>query len=109
MVIVGAGWYFENFLSRELAPIFGGFPFDAVEDGTLLLRTPRWGGKEDVPFISMANDFGDIVHGVFLEPETWDGKLVQAVSDVKSFPEVVAAFEKGRSYVFAMGGGADVD
>jgi hypothetical protein len=64
------------------------------EDGTFVLRVPRWGGKEEVPFTSIGNDFGDVVHGVFLEPEKWTGKLVQGVSDIKSFPEVVAAFEK---------------
>tara|TARA_R110002003_G_scaffold149_3_gene13508 strand:+ start:29089 stop:29277 length:189 start_codon:yes stop_codon:yes gene_type:complete len=59
---------------------------------------PRWGGKEDVPLISIGDDYGDIVHGIFLEPEKWNGKLVQGVSDVKSFDEVVAAFERGMVY-----------
>jgi hypothetical protein len=97
VVIVGAGWYFENFLSRELAPIFGGFPYIPSEDGTFLLRVPKWGGKEEVPFTSIGDDFGDIVHGVFLEPEKWTGQVVQGVSDIKSFSEVVAAFEKGMA------------
>jgi hypothetical protein len=57
---------------------------------------PRWGGKEDVPFISIGDDYGDIVHGIFLEPEKWNGKLVQGVSDIKSLDEVVAAFESGK-------------
>jgi hypothetical protein len=57
---------------------------------------PRWGGKEDVPFISIGDDYGDIVHGIFLEPENWNGKLVQGVSDIKSLDEVVAAFERGK-------------
>jgi len=96
VVIVGAGSYFENFLSRDLAPIFGGFPYNPSEDGTLVLRIPSWGGKEEVPFISIEDDFGDIVHGVFLEPENYTGKLVQAVSDIRSYAEVVAAFEKSN-------------
>jgi hypothetical protein len=75
VVNVGAGWYFENFLSRDLAPSFGGFPYILLE-GTLVLRVPKWGGKEKVPFIAIGDDFGDIVHGVFLEPEKWTGKLV---------------------------------
>jgi hypothetical protein len=97
VVIVGSGWYFENFLSRDLAPIFGGFPYIASEDGTFVLRVPKWGGKEEVPFIAIGDDFGDIVHGVFLEPEKLTGKLVQGVSDIESFDEVVAAFERGIS------------
>jgi hypothetical protein len=60
---------------------------------------PRWGGKEDVPFISIGDDYGDIVHGIFLEPEKWNGKLVQGVSDIKSLDEVVAAFERGKWYI----------
>ncbi|KAF2821447.1 NAD(P)-binding protein [Ophiobolus disseminans] len=94
VIIVGAGWYFENFLSRDMAPVFGGFPYIPAEDGALVLRVPKWGGSEDVPFISIGDDFGDIVHGVFLEPEKWDGRLVQAVSDIKSFDKVVASFEQ---------------
>jgi hypothetical protein len=62
-----------------------------------VLRVSKWGGKEEVPFIAIGDDFGDIVHGVFLEPEKWTGKLVQGVSDIKSFDEVVAAFERGMS------------
>lgn len=61
-----------------------------------MFRVPKWGGKEDVPFISIADDYGDIVHGIFLEPETWNGKLVQGVSDIESFDDVVASFEHGK-------------
>ena len=43
----------------------------------------------------MTDDFGDIVHGIFLEPEKWDDKLVQGVSDIKSFDEVSASFQRG--------------
>ncbi|KAH7063865.1 hypothetical protein BKA63DRAFT_183817 [Paraphoma chrysanthemicola] len=95
VIIASPGWYFENFLSQDLAPIFGGLPYIPGDDGVYVLRVPKWGGKEDVPFISITNDYGDIVHGVFLEPEKWNGKLVQGVSEIKSFDEVVAAFERG--------------
>jgi hypothetical protein len=79
-----------------MAPIFGGFPLVPSEDGTFVFRCPTWGGKEDVPFIAMGDDFGDIVHGVFLEPEKWNGKLVQGVSDIESLEDVIRAFEKGN-------------
>jgi hypothetical protein len=97
MVIVSLGWFFENSLIQEMAPIFGGFPFTPAEDGVLVFRAPKWGGKEDVPFIAMKRDFGDIVHGVMLEPEMWDGKMVQAVSHISSLDKMVADFEKGLS------------
>lgn len=96
VVLASPGWYFENFLSQDMAPIFGGFPYIPSEDGAYVLRMPRWGGKEDVPFISIREDYGDIVHGILLEPEKWDGKLVQGVSDIKSLDEVVTAFERGE-------------
>jgi hypothetical protein len=63
-----------------------------------VLRVPKWGGKEEVPFIAIGDDFGDIVYGVFLEPGKWTGKLVPGVSDIKSFDKVVAAFERGMSH-----------
>jgi hypothetical protein len=94
-VLASPGWYFENFALEDLAPIFGGFPYIPSEDGTYIFRVPKWGGKEEVPFIAIAEDYGDIVHGILLEPEKWDGKLVQGVSDVESFDQVTAAFEKG--------------
>ncbi|KAH8702908.1 hypothetical protein GQ44DRAFT_753360 [Phaeosphaeriaceae sp. PMI808] len=94
VIIASPGWYFENFQNQELAPVIGGFPFIPSEDGTLVLRVPKWGGKERVPFIAIGNDFGDIVHGVLLEPENWNGTLVQGVSDVMSFDGLVAAFER---------------
>jgi hypothetical protein len=48
-----------------------------------------------VPFIAIADDFGDIVHGIFLDPESWNQKLVQGVSDIKSFKDVISDFERG--------------
>ncbi|KAF2629474.1 NAD(P)-binding protein [Macroventuria anomochaeta] len=94
IVLASPGDYFENFLSQELAPVFGGFPYIPSADGTLVFRSPKWGGKEDVPFIAIADDFGDIVHGTFLDPENWNGKLVQGVSDIKSFEQAVQSFER---------------
>jgi hypothetical protein len=79
-----------------LAPIIGGFPHVPAEDGTLILRVPKWGGKEDVPFIAISDDYGDIVHGVFLDPLKWNGKLVQGVSDIRSFESLVKGFETGK-------------
>jgi len=47
----------------------------------------------------MADDFGDIVHGILLEPERWDRGFVQGVSDVRGLEEVVKSFERGKSKV----------
>jgi len=72
----------------------GGFPIKPTEDGTLQLVLPRWGGAERVPFVSINDDYGDIVHGVFLSPTTYNNKQVQAVSDPMSFAAMCNAFEK---------------
>lgn len=95
VIIASPGWYFENFLNKDLGPLFGGFPYIPSDDGAFVFRVPRWGGKEDVPFIAIAEDYGDIVHGIFLEPGKWNGKLVQGVSDIESFDDVMVAFERG--------------
>ncbi|KAJ4986695.1 NmrA family protein [Stagonosporopsis vannaccii] len=94
VVLASPGDYFENFTHQDLAPVFGGFPYIPSEDGTLVFRSPKWGGEEDVPFIAIADDYGDIVHGIFLDPERWNGNFVQAVSHIGSFEEAVQDFER---------------
>ncbi|KFY64058.1 hypothetical protein V496_03491 [Pseudogymnoascus sp. VKM F-4515 (FW-2607)] len=94
VICASPGWYFESFLMTNVGKVFGGFPFIPSEDGTYVFRVPKWGGKEDVPFLAVADDFGDIVHGIFLEPEKWDGRVAQGVSQIGTFDEAVKAFEK---------------
>jgi hypothetical protein len=47
-----------------------------------------------VPFISISDDYGDIVHGVFLSPDTYNNVQVQGAADPISFTALCAAFEK---------------
>ncbi|EAW25743.1 NmrA/HSCARG family protein [Aspergillus fischeri NRRL 181] len=89
-----ASWFFENFLAKEIAPVFGGFPFIPDAEGYLTLVAPKWGGKEDVPFISMSDDFGDIVQGMFLDPIAVNGQVIHGCSDICSFEDLVSTFEK---------------
>ncbi|PTU24777.1 hypothetical protein P175DRAFT_0538879 [Aspergillus ochraceoroseus IBT 24754] len=91
---VMAGWYLENFQSPELAQFNGGFPQKADSDGYLTCRFPFWGGREDVPWISVSDDYGDLVHGVFLNPLRWNLRVIQAVGDPMSFGELVQTFSK---------------
>ncbi|KAF2112779.1 hypothetical protein BDV96DRAFT_614183 [Lophiotrema nucula] len=94
-IIVVSGWYFETFYMSDVAVLYGGFPYHPSSDGALVLKLPRWGGKDEkVPWISMTEDFGDIVHGALLDPERWNGKLIQGVSDPRSSEEVTATFQK---------------
>ncbi|CAG8080257.1 unnamed protein product [Penicillium olsonii] len=89
---IGAGWFLENFLGKEVAPVFGGFPHIPDTDGYLTFRVPFWGGEENVPWLSISDDFGDIVQGVFLDPIRWNGHFVHGVSDIRSFEELVGDF-----------------
>jgi hypothetical protein len=92
IVSVDAGWYFEALLVPEYAAAMGGFPLNADEEGYLTLKVPKWG--KDNAFIAIAEDYGDIVHGVFLNPEKWDGKRIQGVSEIIDWDGIVQAFEK---------------
>jgi hypothetical protein len=83
-------------LIEELAPIFGGFPFSADEEGFYTLRTPTWGGSEEIPFIGIGDDYGDIVHGAFLDPAKYNGQLVQAVSRSATLDQLAQGFTKGQ-------------
>ncbi|KAB8236939.1 hypothetical protein BDV23DRAFT_168803 [Aspergillus alliaceus] len=92
LVPIGAGWFLENFLGKEVAPIFGGFPHYVDDEGYLTFRVPYWGGDENVPWLSISDDFGDIVQGIFLDPSRWNGRLVHGVSDIRTFAQMVSDF-----------------
>lgn len=92
---INAGWYIENFLIEAIAPIFGGFPYVEDAEGFLTFHVPYWGGEENVPFVSIAEDFGDIVQGIFLQPQRWNGHVVHGLSDIRSFDQIVGDFAKG--------------
>ncbi|KAF3893335.1 putative NmrA family transcriptional regulator [Trichophyton interdigitale] len=89
---INAAWYLENFLVKEVAPVFGGFPHFPDDEGYLTYRVPNWGGDNKVPFLSITDDYGDIVQGIFLDPVRWNGHVVQAMSDMLGFDELVANF-----------------
>ncbi|KAH7349164.1 hypothetical protein BKA66DRAFT_516541 [Pyrenochaeta sp. MPI-SDFR-AT-0127] len=96
VISASPGWYFESFLMTKVGKVFGGFPFIPSEDGTYVFRVPKWGGKEDVPFLAVGDDFGDIVHALFLDPKEWDGRIAQGLSQIATFDEAVKAFENGK-------------
>jgi hypothetical protein len=97
VIITSPGWYLENFSNQDSAKAFGGFPYFPSTDGIRVFRAPKWGGNEDVPFTAIADDYGDIIHGAFLAPEKWNGKLIQCVSDIGSFAAAVESFQRGMS------------
>lgn len=92
LVPICSGWFLENCLDKAIAPVFGGFPHFPDSEGYLTFRTPHWGGMQQVPWLSISDDFGDLVQGIFLDPERWNGHLVHAVSDLGSFEYYVDSF-----------------
>ena len=95
---INPAWYLENFLSEEVAPVFGGFPHFLDEEGYLTFRVPHWGGDNRVPFLGVHDDFGDIVQGIFLDPARYNEHVVHGASDLRTFDQLVADFEDGRCF-----------
>jgi hypothetical protein len=96
---INAAWYLENFLNQQVAPVFGGFPYLPDEEGYLTFHVPNWGGDNLVPFLGVEDDYGDIVQGVFLDPGKWKGRIIHGASDMCSFTQMVADFEKGMCFI----------
>ena len=95
VISVDCGHYLEAFLWEEFVPAIGGFPLIPDEEGYLTISVPKWGNDpEQLPLTAVADDYGHIVHGVLLNPAKFNGKLVQAVSDIRSYQEIADAFEK---------------
>lgn len=94
---INAAWYLENFLVKEVAPVFGGFPHFPDDERYLTFRVPNWGGDNKVPFLSITDDYGDIVQGIFLDPARWDGHVVHGASEILGFDQLVANFEEGET------------
>jgi hypothetical protein len=74
----------ENFLVEAIAPFFWGFPYIPNEEGVLTFRLPAWGGNEEVSYLCLNTEVGDIVHVVFLNPAKHNKAFIQAFSDSKT-------------------------
>ncbi|KAE8159273.1 hypothetical protein BDV40DRAFT_314758 [Aspergillus tamarii] len=91
---IHAGWYYELFLSDMMAQVHQSFPYYPDAEGFLSLHLPRWGDNYAAPFIAIADDFGDLVHGILLDPHKWKDQNIQAVSEARSLEEFVEVFSK---------------
>ncbi|KAL2674324.1 hypothetical protein Neosp_012775 [[Neocosmospora] mangrovei] len=92
-IVVNPAYYMENFNAKEWAVYLGGLPFILDSEGYYTLSWPLWGGSNEVPLIAIERDFGDIVHGVLLNPGLLCGKTIQAVSQSRALEEVPNDFE----------------
>lgn len=96
VISVSPGMYMENLLISDLAPIFGGFPAVPGDDGVISYVHPRWGGTGEQPMISIGADYGDLVHGVLLDPAKYNGRLVQGISESRSAEATAEDFAQGK-------------
>lgn len=87
----------ENFLDKDVASLFGGLPYFPDEDGYLTLNWPHWGGNDQVPLAAIGADFGDYVHGVFLQPERYNGMFIQGFSQPRSLGDIAKDVQEGIS------------
>lgn len=95
--VVNAGWFLENAFDDKYVRSFGGFAKIVDKDGYLTWRTPYMGNDpESTPWLAVADDYGDIVHGVLMDPQRWDGECIDAVSESMSFEQMTATFERGE-------------
>ncbi|KAJ5749528.1 hypothetical protein N7533_006556 [Penicillium manginii] len=85
--------FMECFLEDSFVEAFGGFPWNPnPETGEVEFRTPDYGGKGDMPWVSCEDDLGDIVHGILLNPSKYDQVLVQATSQQITMSDVASSY-----------------
>ncbi|KAJ4189382.1 hypothetical protein NW755_006201 [Fusarium falciforme] len=94
-VNVNVGWMMENFWNPAYEKAFGGFARLEDSEGYLTIHLfPMGNTPESTPFTSVRDDYGDIVHGVFVDPESWDKQTVWAVSQPLSFQGFADAYNR---------------
>ncbi|CAG9993030.1 unnamed protein product [Clonostachys byssicola] len=97
VTLVNAGWFLENAFDPAYETVFGGLATKVDEEGFYTWKCPSMGNDPElVPWLSVTDDYGDFVHGVFLDPQRWNKKVIHAVSESLSFAGMAASFQKGR-------------
>lgn len=93
--ILNAAWFLENAFDPKYVAAFGGFAKRVDSEGFLTWKTPAMGNNpESVPWLAVADDYGDMVHGVFLDPQRWNGQYLDGVSESAGFADLTSAFQK---------------
>lgn len=65
-------------------------------EGIYTFTTPSLGGEGKVPTIAVDADFGEMVHGMFLDPLRWKDQTIQLVSDTFTWEDMVKTFTEGN-------------
>lgn len=87
--------FMECWTAEPFCETWGGFPLVPKENGELVLAVPPYGGDGRMPWVSVQDDFGDIIHGILLDPVRYDKKRVQAISSLIRFEDLAHAFTRG--------------
>ncbi|KAH6873445.1 hypothetical protein B0T10DRAFT_522540 [Thelonectria olida] len=88
---VNIGWAMDIFWMETYGKAFGGFATIPDKEGFLTLRLFPMVRQ---PWTSVRDDYGDIVHGVLLDPSKHDRNIVWALSDHTTFQDVVDAYNR---------------
>ena len=74
---VNIGWAIDIFWMETYGKAFGGFATFPNREGHLTLKIfPMSNSPERIPWTSVKDDYGDVVHAVFLSPEKYDKKTI---------------------------------
>ncbi|KAK5801375.1 hypothetical protein VI817_003587 [Penicillium citrinum] len=94
--------FMECWTAEPFCETWGGFPLVPKDTGELVLAVPPYGGDGRMPWVSVQDDFGDIVHGILLDPVKYDKGRVQAISSLITFQDLALAFTRatGKSVEF---------
>jgi hypothetical protein len=90
----------ECWMDESFCKTWGGFPWFGRDDNDkhgVVLSAPPYGGDGRMPWVSLQDDFGDIVHGIFLNPTQYHHRPVQAISELIRYEDLAKAFTKGKS------------
>jgi hypothetical protein len=87
----------ECWTHEDFCRTWGGFPLLKQPNGEVVLSMPPYGGDGKMPWLSLEDDFGDIVHGIFLDPARYDRHKVQAISQVLRIEDMATELTEGES------------
>lgn len=96
--VIGAfpGWTFDLYKQPTLPEFLGGFPLLPDNEGYITFRSPPIKGEGKMQTLSIDDDFGEMVHGMLLDPARWNHQTIQCLSDAFTYPELMEHFTEGE-------------
>ncbi|CAH0020081.1 unnamed protein product [Clonostachys rhizophaga] len=88
---VNIGWAMDIFWMETYGKAFGGFATIPDKEGYLTLKIFPMPNNR-IPWTSVRDDYGDVVHAVLLNPAKYDKRTIWAISDYTSLQDVADAY-----------------